>query len=164
MKHLDVYTDGSYNKDMPEFTYGAFVSDVASMSVKTSISEATDMWNVGGELLAAITALTFIQEMAKHFAENGETLEVNIYSDYEGVVKWASGAWKTKKPLTKAYRKFYLDIANKNPNLRLNLMWVKGHSTTVGNNQADELARKGLSGSQDCKNMDDLIIEVLRRV
>lgn len=163
MKQIDIYTDGSYNKDFPGFTYGAFVSNVASVSAKTSVEEATSMWNVGGELLAAIAAITFAKEVAHNLANSGESLYVNLYYDYEGVGKWASGDWKAKKPLTKAYRKFYLETVSSVQNMTISLNWVKGHSNVQGNIDADALAKSGLDGNEECLNMDDLINKVLGR-
>lgn len=165
MKHLNVYTDGSFDKGRPEYTYGAFCCPDINISkvFKTSVTEATSMWNVGGELLAAICAVTFITKLAETLEGSNEELAVNLYYDYEGVGKWAKKEWKAKKPLTKAYVDFVRAKLNTHQNLKVNFIWIKGHNGTSGNEMADELAYAGLSGKQEADNMNELINKILGR-
>ena len=108
MRQLNIYTDGSYSKADPENTYGGFYCEgiCLNQSVKTSVPEATAMWNVGGELLAALTVIKMVASMAEALEKENESLNVNIIYDYEGVGKWCSGEWKAKKTMTIAYRDY----------------------------------------------------------
>lgn len=165
MNYLNVFTDGSYNKDKPEFTYGAFCCPELYIGkvFKTSVAEATSMWNVGGELLAAICAMTFISKLAENLETTNESLKVRLYYDYEGVGKWVKREWKAKKPLTRAYVDFVRAKLNTHSNLSVDFIWIKGHNGTKGNEMADELAFDGLCGKKEATNMDELINNILGR-
>ena len=56
------------------------------------------MRNVAGELAGVISAL--------NWAKDNDITEVIIFYDYEGIEKWITGEWKTKKENTILYKKF----------------------------------------------------------
>ena len=165
MRQLNIYTDGSYSKADPGNTYGGFYCEgiCLNQSVKTSVPEATAMWNVGGELLAALTVIKMVASMAEALEKENESLNVNIIYDYEGVGKWCSGEWKAKKTMTIAYRDYVRKVQRTHKNLKINFIWVKGHNGTTGNEVADRLAYEGMIGKRNTLNMDELINEVLGR-
>lgn len=166
MRKVEIYTDGSYNKADQGNTYGGIYMPMSTgsdmnQSVKTSIPEATSMWNVGGELLAAITAVKMVSFMAENLKD--ENLVADIIYDYEGIGKWVTGEWKAKKAMTIAYRDYVRKILNRHNNLKINFIWVKGHNGTSGNEMADRIAYEGMIGKRDVSNLDELINEVLGR-
>ena len=55
--------------------------------------------------------------------------------------KWCTGAWKTNKDGTKAYKAFYQEISKK---IKVNFHKVKGHSGDRYNDEADILAKGAL--------------------
>ena len=61
--------------------------------------------------------------------------------DYEGIAKWCTGEWKTKKEGTAAYKRFYDGIKDR---LQVRFVKVKGHSNDEYNDMADMLAKSAL--------------------
>lgn len=166
MRKVVIYTDGSYNKADKDATYGGIYMPMSgcedmSQSVKTSVPEATSMWNVGGELLAALTAVKMVSFMAENLKD--ESITADIIYDYEGIGKWVTSEWKAKRTLTIAYRDYVRKMLNKHNNLKINFIWVKGHNGTSGNEMADRIAYEGMTGKRDVSNLDELINEVLGR-
>ena len=66
---------------------------------------------------------------------------ITIYHDYEGIAKWCTGEWKTKKVWTKKYKAFYDEISK---DLEVEFIKVRGHSGDRFNEMADKLAREAL--------------------
>ncbi len=130
------YTDGSYNADTGEFSYGAVIF---AHGRETRISEKffdpnmSSMRNVAGEIKGA--------EAVMRFCLNNNVAELDLYYDYEGVEKWCTGAWKANKSGTIAYRNFYESIRNR---LSVSFNKVKGHSGDTYNDLADSLAKEAL--------------------
>lgn len=84
--------------------------------------------NVAGEIFAVKNLLEFCLE--------NEESRVCIHYDYEGLEKWATGQWKTNKPLTKIYKEFV-----KETNLDIKWEKVTGHSGEKWNEYVDSLAK-----------------------
>lgn len=134
MEILKAYTDGSFDKDNNRGSWGVVLLDENDNLIKEYYGMVTmphflEMWNVAGELFAAIKAISLVQEYKK---------PIRIYHDYEGVAKWATGEWKAKKKATQQYR----DIAQRllGPGV-ISFEWVRGHSKNKWNDRADELCR-----------------------
>lgn len=150
MKVYNIYTDGSFwNKGSNPMVHGGIVFEKDGEIVKnlrfhvTSKNEMlTIMRNVGGEIAAAYMAIMIVVNSSK---DNDEPAEINLAYDYEGVGKWLTGEWQTKKPGTIWYRKAVYDLLNAHPNIKLNLRWVRGHQNTRGNIEADACAEYTMS-------------------
>lgn len=101
------------------------------------ISDASDdkemasMRNVAGEIYGSMAAMKYAVE---HNIKN-----LSIYYDYMGIAKWCTGEWKTNKPGTIAYKKYYDKIKRK---VNITFYKVKGHSGDKYNNLVDKLAKK----------------------
>lgn len=130
------YVDGSYKKQTKEFSYGAVIfwnNKEYHFSDKFDDPELAKMHNVSGELKGA--------EKAIEFAIENDIEEITIYHDYEGISKWATGAWKANKEGTKAYKRYCEQAKEK---IKINFVKVKGHSGDKYNDLADKLAKEAL--------------------
>ncbi len=133
---ITAYVDGSYNVATGEYSYGAVIfsgNEKLCFSDKFDDPELATMRNVAGELEGAMKAM--------RFAVSAGAKELDIYYDYEGIEKWCTGAWKTNKDGTKAYKAFYESLSGK---LKVNFHKVKGHSGDLYNDEADKLAKAAL--------------------
>jgi ribonuclease HI len=67
---------------------------------------------------------------------------ISIFYDYTGVEKFAVGAWRPQKPITKAYRSYMKGRLSD-----VTFVKVKGHSGNKWNDYVDELIwrEKGIS-------------------
>ena len=130
------YTDGSYNIETTEFSYGAVVfanGEEKHLSKKFLDPELSSMRNVAGEIKGAEAVMRFC-------VENGIS-ELDLYYDYEGVEKWCTGEWQANKEGTIAYKQFYDSIKNM---LVVSFNKVKSHSGNRYNDTADKLAKEVL--------------------
>ncbi|MCI5605048.1 MAG: ribonuclease H family protein [Clostridia bacterium] len=130
------YVDGSYNIHTRQFAYGVVIfHDGKELTFSQSFSdpELASMRNVAGEIKGAEKAMQYCAE------NNLSSLE--IYYDYEGIEKWCTGAWKTNKSGTIAYKKFYDEISK---SVKISFNKVKGHSGDKYNDMADRLAKDAL--------------------
>lgn len=130
------YVDGSFNVKTKEYSYGAvifFNGETYTYSEKFNNPENASMRNVAGEISGAMRAMRFC-------TENG-IKALDIYYDYEGIEKWCTGAWKTNKSGTAAYKKYYDETAK---TLCVSFHKVKGHSGDKYNDMADRLAKDAL--------------------
>ncbi len=142
---FDIYVDGSYSKDNnANVTFGGIVivrddSLVACQRCKTRKPEWVGMWNVGGELLAAMYALVSCRAISRKSTVD-EQYEFTIYYDYNGIGKFVSGEWRTKTEPTKEYKALYNKIAQECKNMSVDFVKVKAHSGIVWNELADAVA------------------------
>lgn len=134
--HAIAYVDGSYNNSTRSYSCGVIIlynGQEIRLSQKFPDGPLSEMCNVAGEIEASKAAM-------KYCAENNINA-VEIHYDYEGIAKWCTGEWKTKKSGTKAYKAFY-DSMHKQ--IKISFVKVKGHSGNKYNDIADSLAKKAL--------------------
>ncbi len=127
------YVDGSYNAETGVYGCGVVIflnGAESSFSRCFSDPEMALMHNVAGEIEGAMLAMRFCLDRGIE--------KLDIYYDYEGIEKWCSGAWKTTKQGTAAYKRFYDSIKRR---LKINFIKVKGHSGDKYNDMADRLAK-----------------------
>ncbi len=136
VEKITAYVDGSYNVATKEYSYGAVIfagEKKECFSEKFNDPELATMRNVAGELEGSMKAMRYAVEAGAK--------ELDIFYDYEGIEKWCTGAWKTNKDGTKAYKAFYVQISQK---VKVNFHKVKGHSGDRYNDEADVLAKAAL--------------------
>lgn len=137
------FVDGSYNPEKDIVGFGTVIKEsdkefkedgsepytVEIKGIGDNLSLKT-MRNVYGEILASIAA---IKE-----ARNIEFKSINIYYDYSGVEKWATGEWRTKSDFIKEYVKF---VKENQKEMEINFFKVEAHSGVHLNELADSLAK-----------------------
>lgn len=127
------YVDGSYNIKTKEYGCGVVIfHDGRETTYSHSFSdpEMAVMRNVAGEIEGA--------KLAMRYCMDNNIEEIDIYYDYEGIEKWCTGAWKTNKTGTIAYRQFYDEISK---SVKVSFNKVRGHSGDKYNDMADRLAK-----------------------
>lgn len=130
------YTDGSYHKGTKEFAAGAVVfynGHRTDFSRKNDDPGLAEMRNVAGEIMAAVLVIRWC--LSQHIPA------LEIYHDYRGVAKWATGEWKANRPGTQAYAAFCRKASQ---NIKLSFTEVRGHSGDYWNDEADRLAKQAL--------------------
>lgn len=128
------YVDGSFNVETGVFGYGVVMfhnGEEIHLSDSSDDKEMASMRNVAGEIYGSMAAMEYAIE---HNIKN-----LSIYYDYMGIAKWCTGEWKTNKPGTIAYKKYYDKIKRK---VNITFYKVKGHSGDKYNNLVDKLAKK----------------------
>ena len=141
---MDVYTDGSFMRKltmeasgwavviMKERRPDSFLVDVYYGAITEP--DYTKMWNVGGEVFAAVVAIDKAREVY-----NDPSL--HIYHDYEGLFGWANGKWQPKNIITKGFREY---VRRERGSRSILFHHVKGHSGLILNEVADYYAGLGL--------------------
>ena len=131
------FIDGSFNKDTNTYGYGGFVSITRTESIKISgcgnNPEMASMRNVAGEILGAMAAIEIALEK--------NLTEIDIYYDYEGIAKWASGEWKRNNPYTANYHDFIKKHENE---IKIKFIKVEAHTGIPGNELADKIAKRAV--------------------
>lgn len=128
---ITAYTDGSYNVKTGIAGYAAIImagDKEETLSGSITDPELTSMRNVAGELQAVLSVIEYAQQ-------KGIKKAVICY-DYEGIEKWYTGEWKTKKAFTQSYRN-RLHLAD----MQIEFQKVKAHSGIDLNERVDKLAK-----------------------
>ncbi len=128
--------DGSYNKETGEYACGVLlIRDGLTETYSKSFHdpELATMHNVAGEIEGARLLMELcVQKGIGH---------VDLYYDYAGIECWCTGAWKTNKEGTRAYRAYYESLKGI---LNVSFHKVTGHSGDKYNDIADLLAKRPL--------------------
>ncbi|WP_083189861.1 RNase H family protein [Orenia metallireducens] len=143
-----IYVDGSYLDG--KIGYGLVVLKddkvIDELSGYVSDPDAQDSRQVGGELVATKEAIRWCQSRG--------IKRVAIYYDLDNIKKWATGEYKTRKPLTQNFKEF-IDSTN----IKISWHKVKAHTGVKWNERADELAKAGANSQGATKKnglVDDL--------
>lgn len=134
---LIAYVDGSFDPALGKYAFGCILITPEGEEIRRSGNgsdpEAVAIRNVAGEMLGAMQAV--------RWAERNGYDSLVIFYDYEGIEKWATGAWSAKNSLTQKYAGFMKDSSRK---VRVVFQKVKAHSGDYYNEQVDKLARGAL--------------------
>jgi len=147
----EIYVDGSFINGATG--YGAVILKngkvIDELCGLVDASDVNGTRQVAGELFAVREALAWC-----HSHSVGE---VDIYYDYLGIEKWATGQWKTNQPLTKDYARFVRSCP-----VRIHWHKVNSHSGDRWNDRADALAKKGAGPPKASIVETDLVGELLK--
>ena len=130
------YVDGSFDGKTGDFSCGAVLfweGEELTFSERFHDPELSEMHNVAGEIMGALTVIRYCLERGIPALE--------IHHDYEGVGRWADGGWKANKPGTQRYA---AECRAAMRSMELKFVKVRGHSGDKYNDMADALARKAL--------------------
>ena len=135
-EEIVAFVDGSYDKSQKKYAYG-----LIALGLGKEYRDCCEdfeptmllMNNVAGEILGAETAM--------EYCISNNVKKLKLYYDYEGIEKWATGAWQCKKTGTQAYKAFYDSICDK---LTVEFYKVDAHTGVFYNELADNLAKQAL--------------------
>lgn len=134
---LIAYVDGSFDKKIGKYAFGCvLITPEGNIVEKSGNGEQPDslaIRNIAGEVLGAMYAV--------QWGIHHEYEKLNLYYDYEGIEKWATGVWRTNNALTQKYADF---MSEKRKKIQISFRKVKAHSGNQYNEQADLLAKKAL--------------------
>ena len=143
--YADCYVDGSFNNISKVYGYAGIViynNNEYIIKGHDNDSQYIMLENIAGELIATIKVLEFIKNKLR-------LNKVNIYYDYEGIEKLATGEWKRDRRLFKEYYNFIKTIG-----IEISFHKIKSHSGIEFNDKVDKLAK--LECGIILNNLDDI--------
>lgn len=126
MANLKISVDGSYVDN--DHIYGAVVvqncetKQLLTYLINCRNKDLASSRNVYGEVAAA----TFGLVIAYEALECDPEVNITIIHDYEGVKKWATGEWKSKKPISQ----YYVSMLRSMPQLKDKITFIHQKSHT----------------------------------
>lgn len=130
------YVNGSCNQKTKEYACGVVIfheNGEEHFNSKFNSRELTETCSFAGEIEGAKLAMRFCVENNIH--------SLDLFYNYEGIEKWCTGAWKTTKENSKAYRKYYDSIKGF---LTVNFSKNSGHLNNKYNDLAEDLSKSAL--------------------
>lgn len=105
MHKYKISVDGSF-VDEDNITGAVVVQDCDTKQLTTfrilcQKSKFSTSRNIYGEVAAALYALQYV----KTLLEKEKDVQVTLIHDYEGIKKWATGEWQSKKPISASYKR-----------------------------------------------------------
>ena len=137
---INIYTDGACKGNPGPGGWGALI---LQGDTKNEIyGGEANTTNNRMEIMAVIRALRTIN------AEN----EITVFTDStyvqkginEWIAKWKINGWRTSNKKEVKNKDLWVQLDNLTSQLKINWIWVKGHSGHPGNDRADYLANKGV--------------------
>jgi len=143
IKMFSIYTDGACKKNPGKGGWGFVVYDENENELDFKNGGEPHTTNNRMELKAFYEALLFIHDNHKG---SFKILTDSIYV-FKGVTEWMNrwkiNGWKTSQKKEVLNQDLWC-LIDQNLIPHLQLEWVKGHSESLGNNRADELANLGI--------------------
>jgi len=137
---INIYTDGACKGNPGPGGWGALILEG---DTKNEIyGGEANTTNNRMEIMAVIRALKTIN------AEN----EITVFTDstyvqkgiIEWIAKWKINGWRTSNKKEVKNKDLWVQLDNLTSQLKINWIWVKGHSGHPENDRADYLANKGV--------------------
>ncbi|MFW6120545.1 MAG: RNase H family protein [Petrotogales bacterium] len=133
---IHLYVDGTFINGKTGYGYVIIKNNDVVKYSSGLIKEDSSLRNVTGEISGVLEGVKYCVE--KNFKS------VVIHYDYEGLKKWVTGDWKTKKDLTRSYKNNMYEYSKK-----IKILWHKepAHSGITYNELADKLAKKAVENN-----------------
>jgi ribonuclease H-related protein len=138
---IQVYVDGSYNKDTDLTGAGVVIIYKDAVYKKSFLvkTEEDHSWNIDGECHAALEAIRICVGESEIEGIKIKENNIVINYDYLGIEKWASYEWKAKSKIARLYVREITDLTLKYK-LKITFNKVKSHSGDQYNDMVDGLA------------------------
>ena len=131
---LTAFVDGSFEVTLGRYGFGCVILRPGKEPLEycgSGNNEASAaLRNVTGEMLGSMFAVKWAMAHGYH--------EILICYDYEGIEKWATGAWKAKTDLTSKYASAMKEW---NASIQISFRKIAAHTGNRFNERADHLAR-----------------------
>lgn len=131
---VEIYADGSYNKDKNIGGYGIVVlydgKEVHSDSGELKPEDILGNGGIGPKIAAAKKAI--------NYCSIHDIKDVNLYYDADCVREFAVGNWEAKNLLTKHYKDFYNGAKNNG----MNITFTKASNDNEFKAKAKKLAKQ----------------------
>jgi ribonuclease HI len=139
-KTVEIYTDGACRGNPGPGGWGALL--IAGRHRKTMHGGDPETTNNRMELTAAIEALNALKGPRKVILHTDSKYVMDGITDW--MANWKKRGWKTsaKKPVKNKDLWQLLDEAQARHDIKW--IWVRGHDGNPGNEEADELANRGI--------------------
>ncbi len=139
-KVIEIYTDGACSGNPGPGGWGALL--LCGAHEKEIFGGEEESTNNRMEMMAVIKSLETLKKRSK----------VIIYTDskyvLQGATEWMKGwkakGWKNASKQPVKNKALWQKIDSLLPEHDVEFVWVKGHAGNVGNERADELARRGI--------------------
>ena len=134
------FVDGSYDVKEEKSAFGVIVLD--SNGNKETLYKAFTK-NLGEEFIALRNVAAELEGVkeAINWAIKYNKEKITIYFDYEGIGRWATGAWKAKNQITQDYVNF---IADRRKKVDISFVKVPAHAGIGLNEEVDSIAKNAL--------------------
>lgn len=135
---IEAYVDGSFDRVGGRYAYGVVI--VKNNEVIETFNKAdnnpryVESFQIAGEVFGALAAIRWA--IAKGYKA------INIRYDYMGIEQWATGMWKTNKPVSQDYVVQFKELA---PYIAVHFQKEKAHTGVEYNELADQLAKRALN-------------------
>ena len=130
---VEIYADGSYNKDSDTGGYGMVVlydgKEVYSRGGELKPEDILGNGGIGPKIATAKKAMNYCLEH--------DIKDVNLYYDADCVKEIAVGNWEAKNPLTVHYKDFCNKVKNK-----VNITFIKTNNDNEFKAKAKKLAKQ----------------------
>ncbi len=139
-KTIEIYTDGACSGNPGPGGWGAILS--CGGHEKEIFGGEEDTTNNRMEMMAVVEALQSLKKPSN----------VKLYTDskyvLQGATEWMKGwkakGWKNASKQPVKNKGLWQKIDSLISKHEVEFIWVKGHSGNIGNERADELARRGI--------------------
>jgi ribonuclease H-related protein len=144
---LHCYVDGSYSKDIVNYSYGLVcVSNKEVIHTSNGVGknqEAISMQQIAGELLGCMNAVLYAKKQGYK--------KVVLFFDYKGVALHATGFWKRDNKFSEDYYQWMQKFFTTNPDIEVIFCKVDAHTGDDFNELADGFAKLALDITPDNK-------------
>jgi len=137
---IKIYTDGACKGNPGPGGWGALI--IEGNTKNEIFGGQANTTNNRMEILAVIMALKAINTKSEITVFTDSTYVQKGISEWIG--KWKINGWKTSNKKEVKNKDLWIQLDNLTAQLKINWVWVKGHSGHPENDRADYLANQGV--------------------